>query len=209
MTMYQSWKDAPKDAWRWKNFSPRELACKGTGQLLVDEVALDALQRLRDELGRPLIVVSAYRSPQHNKRVGGAKNSYHLKGVAFDIRMDNHHPLEFELAARKCGFRGFGYYARAGFMHIDMGPSRKWGTPFQTGDTLLVSEPEVRERVTQSTTVQAASTQILAGVGGAVTALASLDSSAQYIVLGFAGVIILAAIWILRERIKKWADGVR
>ena len=30
-------------------------------------------------------VTSTYRSPQHNRRVGGVRNSYHLRGRAIDI----------------------------------------------------------------------------------------------------------------------------
>jgi zinc D-Ala-D-Ala carboxypeptidase len=209
MTLYQSWKDVPKDKWRWSNFSPRELACKGTGRLLVDEVALDALQALRTKLGRPIIVVSAYRSPEHNRRVGGAKNSYHLQGVAFDIRMDNHNPWEFELAAKACGFRGFGYYSKSGFMHIDTGPARTWGQPFPRSETMLIAEPEARETVAQSTTVQAAGAQVVASAGAGVAAVGALDGTAQIVALVAVGVVVLAALWIARERLKRWAEGVR
>jgi len=209
MTLYQNWRDVPKDKWRWANFSPRELACKGTGRLLVDEVALDALQRLRDELGRPIIVVSAYRSPEHNRKVGGAKNSLHMQGCAFDIRMDNHNPWEFEMAAKKSGFRGFGYYPRTGFMHVDTGPARTWGTPFPQGETLLVKEPEARQSVAESTTAQASVVQIASGAGAGVAAVSALDGTAQLVVLALVGIMVLAAAYILRERILKWADGVR
>jgi hypothetical protein len=37
--------------WRWPNFSPAEIACRGTGKVLVNEPALDKLQALRDRLG--------------------------------------------------------------------------------------------------------------------------------------------------------------
>jgi hypothetical protein len=30
---------------------------------------------------------------------------------------------------------------------------------------------------------------------------------AQYIVLAFAGVAVLAGIWIMRERLRKWSEG--
>jgi zinc D-Ala-D-Ala carboxypeptidase len=210
MTMFfQSWRDVPPDKWRWKNFSPREMACKGTGQLLIDEVAMDNLQKLRDTLGRPLIVVSAYRSPEHNRKVGGAPNSYHLKGCAFDIRMDNHHPWEFELAAKAAGFRGFGYYAKTGFMHIDMGPTRTWGIPFKSGDTKLVMEPEARASMAESTTIQASAVQLASGAGAGFAALGALEGTAQIVVLGLLGVVLLATLWIIRERVKKWVEGVK
>lgn len=60
----------PEGTWRWKNFSPAEIACRGTGKLLINEPALDKLQALRDRLGKPLIVRSAYRS--RTMKGGGA-----------------------------------------------------------------------------------------------------------------------------------------
>jgi hypothetical protein len=91
----------PEAKWRWKNFSPAEIACRGTGKLLVNQVALDRLQALRDRLGKPLIVRSAYRSPEHNSAVGGAKRSKHMESTAFDIAMSNHDPAAFEGVARE------------------------------------------------------------------------------------------------------------
>jgi hypothetical protein len=209
MTLYQSWKDVPKDKWRWKNFSPRELACKGTGSIRVDEVALDKLQELREKLGIPLLVTSAYRSPEHNKKVGGAKESYHMRGVAFDIRMENQDPHGFELAAREVGFRGIGYYPKQGFMHIDIGPERTWGTPFPRSATGLLPEPKAREKVTESKTVQAAAVQVASGAGTAVAAVSSLDGVAQIVLLSLATVVVVAALFIFRERIKAWSEGWR
>jgi zinc D-Ala-D-Ala carboxypeptidase len=209
MTLYQSWKDVPKDKWRWKNFSPRELACKGTGSIRVDEVALDKLQELRDKLGIPLLITSAYRSPEHNKKVGGAKNSYHMRGVAFDIRMENQDPHGFELAAREVGFRGIGYYPKQGFMHIDLGPERTWGTPFKRSATGLRPEPEVREKLVESKTVQAAVAQAASGAVAAGSALGALSGTAQVVLLVFAGITVLTGALILRERIKAWAEGWR
>ena len=98
------WRDLPAGYWHWPNFSPAEMACRGTGELLVDVAAMTKLQQLRDFLGKPVIVTSAYRSPTHNKKVGGAKSSMHLRARAFDIAMDNHDPVAFEEAARACGF---------------------------------------------------------------------------------------------------------
>ena len=127
---FRHFRDVPDTLWRWKNFSPAEIACRGTGQLKLHPAALDALQALRDRLGKPLIVRSAYRSPEHNRAVDGARASKHMEGTAFDIAMANHDPAAFEAAARAVGFRGFGYYPRSGFMHVDLGPARSWGDPF-------------------------------------------------------------------------------
>ena len=44
------------------------------------------LDLVREEWGSPIIVNSGYRSEELNKAVGGAKSSYHLQGMAADIR---------------------------------------------------------------------------------------------------------------------------
>ena len=44
------------------------------------------LEPLRARFGGPLIVISGYRSPEWNTRIGGAKNSRHVVGDAADIR---------------------------------------------------------------------------------------------------------------------------
>ena len=44
------------------------------------------LQIIRNELQLPIIVNSAYRSPEVNAKVGGVSSSYHAKGLAADIK---------------------------------------------------------------------------------------------------------------------------
>ena len=134
---YLAWDMVPPSVWTWKNFTPRELACKGTGQVRLQRAAVDALQAVRNKIGKPLRIASAYRSAEHNTRVKGSPTSRHMVGDAFDVVMDGHDPVEFEKAAREAGFRGFGYYPESSppFMHIDMGPARKWGNPFPKKDT--------------------------------------------------------------------------
>lgn len=47
------------------------------------------LDPLREAWGSPIIVTSGYRCPELNARVGGVKTSYHLRGMAADIRPKN------------------------------------------------------------------------------------------------------------------------
>ena len=35
-TFYDHWRDVPVSSWRWPNFSPAEIACRGTGKLLIN-----------------------------------------------------------------------------------------------------------------------------------------------------------------------------
>ena len=166
-TFYDHWRDVPDGAWRWPNFSPAEIACRGTGKLLVHEEALHNLQALRDRLGKPLILRSAYRSPEHNRAVGGARRSKHMEGTAFDIAMSNHDPAAFEAAAREAGFLGFGFYPRSNFMHIDLGPKREWGQRFAPRPAFAVETPPARERLAESRTMKGGGVAGVATVGAA------------------------------------------
>lgn len=122
---YVHYKDVIGLDWPWKSFSPKEIACKGDGSLLVNYDAMNKLQAFRDALGVPFSPNSAYRSPAHNKAVGGSKNSYHLHGMAFDIPLSNDITREdVHRIAKKAGFTGFGDYNT--FVHIDIGGKRYW-----------------------------------------------------------------------------------
>ena len=45
------------------------------------------LEVLRERAGTPIVINSGYRSPQLNRKIGGAPNSNHLTGCAVDIRV--------------------------------------------------------------------------------------------------------------------------
>ena len=81
---------------------------------------LERLQELRNTLGRPAIINSGYRNPAHNAAVGGSPTSYHLRGMAADIRVPGISPQALAGAARQAGFRGVITYAK--FMHVDVRP---------------------------------------------------------------------------------------
>jgi zinc D-Ala-D-Ala carboxypeptidase len=165
---YADWRDVPEKLWRWPNFSPAEIASRGDSKLMINDTALDKLQALRDRLGKPLIVRSAYRSPEHNRAVGGAKRSKHLIGAAFDIAMENHDPVVFEAAAQEVGFLGFGFYPRSGFMHVDLGPERQWGQRFPVRETAFVVEPPLaREVLAESRTMKGGGAAGVATIGAA------------------------------------------
>ncbi|WP_347268793.1 D-Ala-D-Ala carboxypeptidase family metallohydrolase [Paracoccus sp. (in: a-proteobacteria)] len=168
MTFYQNWKNVPERTWHWPNFSPAEIACRGTGKLLVNEDALNRLQELRVTLGKPLIVNSAYRSPEHNTKVGGAKASKHLEGTAFDISMANHDPASFIAAARKAGFKGIGTYPRSNFIHIDTGPARSWGDPFPArASSFAPDQAPAREHLAESRTLKGSGAAGIGTIGAA------------------------------------------
>jgi uncharacterized protein YcbK (DUF882 family) len=79
----------------------------------------------------PFHIVSGYRSPQTNavmrKRSRGvAKNSYHMKGKAVDIRLSEHSTSKLRKAAMSLSMGGVGYYPRSNFVHVDVGAIRSW-----------------------------------------------------------------------------------
>lgn len=52
------------------------------------------LQTIRNEINKPIIINSGYRSPEHNRKIGGASNSYHVKGMAVDFWVDGIEPIQ-------------------------------------------------------------------------------------------------------------------
>lgn len=114
----------PRD-WHWPNFKPSEIACKGTGLILIDKEFMDRLQLFRNIVKVPVIINSAYRSESHNRAVGGAKNSQHRLGKASDVRITPQLTRDtIHQCAKIAGFTGFGDYNT--FVHIDIGPERYW-----------------------------------------------------------------------------------
>jgi hypothetical protein len=221
-TTYAHFRDVPESAWRWPSFSPAEIACRGTGAIKINTDAMDKLQTLRNRLGKPLIVRSGYRSPSHNKAVGGAKASKHMDGAAFDIAMSNHNPAAFGAAARAVGFLGFGTYPRSGFMHIDLGPARSWGQPFPAQATPFVLEvAPARELLADSRTLKGSGAAGVATIGAAGVEVAQdvlaetqsailpllpyLDTLRWvFIALALAGIGV--AVW---ARVDDWRRGQR
>jgi len=117
--------DYSNPEWRWKNFTLNELKSKGDNLVMFNEAAMDRLQALRDHLGIPLHIVSAYRSVAHNKAVGGKPHSMHLQAKAFDISLSNFDdPNILYQGAIDVGFHGFGFYQT--FFHTDIGRPRYW-----------------------------------------------------------------------------------
>lgn len=100
------------------NFKVKEFACKdGSDKVLVDTDLVTLLQKIRDYFKKPVRINSAYRTTNHNKKVGGAKNSYHLVGMASDIRIDGVNPILVALYAERLNAGGIGVYSN--FVHID------------------------------------------------------------------------------------------
>ncbi len=163
-----------------------------------------------------------YRSPSHNRAVGGAPASKHMLGTAFDIAMSNHDPVAFAEAARAVGFLGFGTYPRSGFMHIDLGPARYWGEPFAPRATPFVPEvAPAREVLADSRTLKGAGTAGIATVGAAgvevaqevlaetQTAILPLVPYLDTLRWVFIAVALIGIAVAIHARIDDWKRGQR
>ena len=83
-----------------------------------------ALQKVRDKLGKPIIVTSGYRSPAHNQAVGGARLSYHMKGLGVDFKVPGMTPRQVAVYFKDWP-GGLGIYD--GHVHADLRPIKaRW-----------------------------------------------------------------------------------
>lgn len=90
----------------------------------------EKLQMLRDIIDDGITINSGFRGVAFNKskKVGGSTNSYHLTGLAADIKFDfskwNKHSLMKIL--KYCGFKNVNFYWTADrktwvWLHVDLG----------------------------------------------------------------------------------------
>jgi uncharacterized protein YcbK (DUF882 family) len=107
------------------SFRVAEFACKdGSDEILICSELVRMLQLIRDHLGAPVTIMSGYRTPSWNARVGGATKSYHTRGQASDIQTPAQTPAKLYAqldAGRVAGIDpaliGLGRYPT--FVHID------------------------------------------------------------------------------------------
>lgn len=103
---------------RSRSFLSKELVCKHCGEVGVDPLALERLQVLRDLWGKPMVLNSAYRCPQHPEEIKKEKPGTHAQGISFDIKATPAEQVEIMTIAKNLGFKGFGFHPR--FIHIDL-----------------------------------------------------------------------------------------
>jgi len=115
-----------------ENFKVREFASGcGSDVVLLDERLPKVLQTIRELLGNKSISVSSgYRTPDHNARIGGAKNSNHMRGMAADLQQKGTdqetmcRAAETALAKHKIPGSIIKYPT---FVHVDTSPTRYRG----------------------------------------------------------------------------------
>tara|TARA_B100000809_G_C14786010_1_gene404784 strand:- start:112 stop:519 length:408 start_codon:yes stop_codon:yes gene_type:complete len=75
-----------------KNFKKSEFRCrdgKDVPSELMDNLRelVENLQIIRDHIDKPVRVISGYRTPKYNRKIGGARKSQHMKAKAADLRV--------------------------------------------------------------------------------------------------------------------------
>ncbi len=100
----------------------------------IDPKLLDLLHALSRRIGGrgPVHIISGYRSPETNAWLrendgsGVAQQSYHMLGKAIDLRVPGLPLRALHRAALGLRGGGVGYYPDSNFLHIDVGPLRRW-----------------------------------------------------------------------------------
>jgi uncharacterized protein YcbK (DUF882 family) len=107
----------------------RDIRQNAPGPMPVQLLDMLGQIQLRCGQGKPLILLSGFRTPQTNNALeGAARQSLHLQGQAADIRIPGVAVQEIAAAAtevsRRYSYMGIGTYP--GFVHVDIGPLRGW-----------------------------------------------------------------------------------
>jgi uncharacterized protein YcbK (DUF882 family) len=99
----------------------------------MDVKLFEQLWQLQQSLGKntEFRVVSGYRTPKTNQNLrkksdGVALKSYHMRGQAIDLSVNNASMSKLHKLALAMNAGGVGYYPKAGFIHLDTGPVRHW-----------------------------------------------------------------------------------
>jgi zinc D-Ala-D-Ala carboxypeptidase len=106
-----------------KYFSDKEMACQHCGALKTDPDFMDALDSLREAYGKPLIVTSGYRCPEHPIEAKKARAGAHTTGKAVDLAVDRGDAYELlKLAIATGKFTGIGIQQKGSgrFIHLDI-----------------------------------------------------------------------------------------
>ena len=111
---------------RWPNFKFSEMACRETGECVLDSIFMDKVQRLRNSVGR-LSISSGYRSPEHSieqaKVDRGKPLGTHTLGRAIDLQGAFDTAFKILAKAAEAGFTGIGIKQHGPvddrFIHLD------------------------------------------------------------------------------------------
>lgn len=123
-----------------EHFTLEELQCRcGCGRMEYTGLALDYLETLRRKYGKPMVVTSGYRCPEHNAEVSSTgRSGPHTvtarNNVAVDVSVYGDRAYQLIAAAFLLGWRGIGVsqkgHHESRFIHLDRivgdGHPRPW-----------------------------------------------------------------------------------
>jgi len=108
------------------HFKVREFACSdGSDVVFVATSLVDILEAIRVHFGRPVTITSGYRTVSYNAGLkNSSKKSQHCNGLAADIQVEGHTPVEvYNYACSLLGDHGgVGIYNT--FVHVDVRASK-------------------------------------------------------------------------------------
>ena len=96
----------------------------------LSESFVSQLDLARKIAGIPFVITSGFRTPEKNQSIpGSVPNSAHLKGLAVDLRVENHHEVALIFdAAKAVGITRRILYVDKNFqpvhVHIDVDPEK-------------------------------------------------------------------------------------
>lgn len=110
-----------------KYFTAKEFRSRDNSQIIfVDDYLVSILDILRSKIGRPVIVNSGYRTPDWNAKCGGAKYSYHMRGMAADIRVKGMSAKQLANELNAIVPDGCGIIVYSSWVHFDVRTGKKY-----------------------------------------------------------------------------------
>lgn len=110
-----------------QHFKVREFACKDGSQVVfIDDYLVRILDILRDKIGKPVIITCGYRTPWWNAKCDGAKYSYHMRGMAADIKANGMSAKELAKKLDEIIPNGCGIIVYNSWVHFDVRNGKKY-----------------------------------------------------------------------------------
>ena len=110
-----------------RHFKVKEFACRNGSQVVfIDDYLVSILDILRHKIGKPVIITSGYRTPEWNAKCNGAKYSYHMRGMAADIRVDGMSAKELANKLNEIVPDGCGIIVYNTSVHFDVRTGKKY-----------------------------------------------------------------------------------
>ena len=107
----------------YKHFSRGEFTCKcGCGRADMKPEFMGRLQALRMIWGKPMIITSGYRCPDHPVEKAKANPGTHAQGIAADIGISGADAVTLLRLALDANFTGIGVQQKGNgrFLHLDI-----------------------------------------------------------------------------------------